>query len=345
MLRSPLPLLWLLLALSLAAGCKGWVHHRSEQAEVICDGTHQRRCIHRMIRVLESYLESGDPVVFAGFNRFVRQGQTLPPASEELRFQQQMLMVLGLLLQGRKPAYPSREHEIVASFVLPSRSQTVRLQELLLTLSHKKTGPDGKPVGGDYTTAYQQIMGGFFTLQPDLLTHLDKSGMVKIGGGMVIADVGCGVGSQAVAMARRLGPSGRVHAVDISRRVVDFLGHLKKHVEGGQRIHPVLSRRDNVTLEAGTVDLAMIHGINFLFGGGNAMPKHARGLFRSIRRALKPDGRLLIRSYQQTSELVRSLEQHGFTSIKRHNAQPRRPNNNSSMIIEDYFVLFKVSET
>lgn len=333
-----------LLAISVACGCQDRAGCSGDQlpVEPLCDGKHQRKCMRELIRVLEDYLSSKDRSVFAGLNQYVKNGRNVPRANEELRFQEEMLIVFGLLLQGRKPVYPAKEHKIVAEFVLPSIKETKRLQELLLVLSHKKTGPDGKPAGGDYSTAYQQIMGGFFTLEPDLNKHLNNSGIVKFTPGMVIADIGCGVGSQVVALAGRVGPSGRVYAVDISQRVVDFLTHLRTSVPGGDRIYPVRSRRDDTTLKPGSLDLAMVHGINFLFGGtGDTMPEHARGFFRSVRRALKPGGLFLIRSYQHTKKLEAFVASHGFETLKRFNAQPKPAATNNTMLVEDFFVLFK----
>jgi len=293
-----------------------------------------------MIRVMEEYLASGDPGVFGTFNLYVPDGK-LPHVNEELRFKEQMLMVIGKLLQGRKPEYPGKEHEIVADFVVPSRHETTRLKELLTVMAHKKAGSGGS---GDFATAYHQIMGGFFTLKPDLARHLDKSGLVKFTPGMVVADIGCGVGSQVTVLARRVGPKGRVYAVDISKRVVDFLGHLKTKVPGGERILPVRSRQDDTTLEQGSLDLAMVHGINFLFGGkGETMPQHAIGFFRSVHRALKPGGLFLIRSYQQTGELEQYVAGLGFEKVGSYNAMSRTVKNTNTMIREDLFVLFKAT--
>ena len=310
-----------------------------------CQTGNQRRCVRQLVELMSRYLATGDRGLFSEFNAWVGDENRVPRANEEQRFKQQMLVVLGMLLQGRKPVYPAKEHEIVASFVLPSLKDRTRLKELITVLGPRKAGPGGQ-MTGDYATAYQQIMGGFFTLKPDLERHLDQSRIVALRPGMKVADIGCGVGSQVTALARRVGATGRVYAVDISPRVVDFVGHLRTWVPGGARIVPVRSRHDDTKLEPKSLDLAMVHGINFLFGGGGkAMPEHAVGFFRSVRRALKPGGLFLVRSYQHTAHLERYIAKQGFEKLKRYNARPQIKGNTNTMIAEDFYVLFRAAAT
>lgn len=80
---------------------------------------------------------------------------------------------------------------------------------------------------------------------------------LRIGPGMVVADVGAGDGYFTVRLARRVGPTGRVIATDV---VPEHLERLRARVarEGLKNVDFVLGGFDNPALPAGSVDVALL---------------------------------------------------------------------------------------
>ncbi len=217
------------------------------------------------------------------------------------------LVAAARKLTAQKPRYITREQEVIVTYLLPKTGGRQRLRELLLTLLNRPLSE------GKADTVYRQLVDGHLALTFDLRKLLARSKLVTISPGAVVADVGCGVGTQTLELARAVGPRGKVLAVDIDPGVISFLRHLKGVVPEGARIVPVKSVMNDVSLTRGSVDLAMIHGINFLFAvEGARVPHHAFKLMRSIHRSLKEDGQLLVRSYQPSQRLAGYLSRCGF---------------------------------
>jgi ubiquinone/menaquinone biosynthesis C-methylase UbiE len=84
--------------------------------------------------------------------------------------------------------------------------------------------------------------------------------------GMTVADLGCGMGIFSIAMARMVGPQGRVIAVDLQQQMLDVLVKRAKKAGLSARIQPHRAQADRIGLEAfGTVDFglafAMVHEV------------------------------------------------------------------------------------
>lgn len=80
---------------------------------------------------------------------------------------------------------------------------------------------------------------------------------LRIGPGMVVADVGAGDGYFTVRLARRVGPTGRVIATDV---IPEHLDRLRARVarEGLTNVDFVLSGFDNPALPTASVDVALL---------------------------------------------------------------------------------------
>jgi len=107
--------------------------------------------------------------------------------------------------------------------------------------------------------------------------------------GMTVLEPGPGMGYFTLELARRVGPAGRVVAVDIQSKMLEKLKRRAEKAGLAGRIDARLAQPDSMCLEdlAGLVDLtiavAVVHEID----------KPAR-FFRELVRALKPGGRLLV---------------------------------------------------
>jgi len=104
--------------------------------------------------------------------------------------------------------------------------------------------------------------------------------------GSTVADVGAGDGFFTTRLARAVGPDGRVYAVDVSDAALD---RLKKRLaeDNIQNVVIVKSTPDDPKLPENTIDAALI------INAYHEMDQH-QAMLSALRRALKPDGRLVI---------------------------------------------------
>jgi ubiquinone/menaquinone biosynthesis C-methylase UbiE len=109
--------------------------------------------------------------------------------------------------------------------------------------------------------------------------------------GSVVADIGCGTGLFTRLLAPRVGPAGKVYAVDIAKRFVDHTV-LGCRVRGWKQVEGIVCTKDDATLPPESVDLVFIcdtyHHFEFPYK-----------TMRSIRRALKPGGRVVVIDFER----------------------------------------------
>jgi ubiquinone/menaquinone biosynthesis C-methylase UbiE len=104
--------------------------------------------------------------------------------------------------------------------------------------------------------------------------------------GAVVADVGAGDGFFTSRLARAVGPEGRVHAVDINAGTLE---RLKRRLadEAIENVTLVQGARDDPRLPEAAIDAALI------VNAYHEMDQH-QSMLAALRRALKPDGRLVV---------------------------------------------------
>lgn len=107
-----------------------------------------------------------------------------------------------------------------------------------------------------------------------------------VGPGMVVADIGAGTGLFTLLFAQKVGPQGRVIAVDISRPFIENI--LRRARERGfSQVTGVVNSQTDTGLAPASVDLAFVCDTYHHFEQPGAM-------LASLRRALKPGGALVI---------------------------------------------------
>ena len=109
---------------------------------------------------------------------------------------------------------------------------------------------------------------------------------LKIREGDIIADIGSGGGYFTLAFAGTAGKTGRVYAVDVKSKYLDFIRRKAAH-EGLDNISTVLG-------EGGEMDLPLA-GLNLVFARNvfHHLPAPA-DYFSNIKKYLKPGGRVAI---------------------------------------------------
>jgi ubiquinone/menaquinone biosynthesis C-methylase UbiE len=133
----------------------------------------------------------------------------------------------------------------------------------------------------------KDFQGKFEVESREVYAKRDKIvGACKLKPGMVVADVGAGTGLFTRLLAKEVGPTGQVYAVDIAPR---FLEHVQKtsRAAGLRNVTPVLCNPDSVDLPPGSVDLAFVCDTYHHF-------EFPQRTLESLRRALRPGGRLVV---------------------------------------------------
>lgn len=115
-----------------------------------------------------------------------------------------------------------------------------------------------------------------------------------------VADVGSGDGDYTIPMAKRVGPSGRVFAVDVDPDKLDELN--ERLVENEiEHVTSVYSVENNPMLPTKTLDAVLVRNAYHHFTAHESMLRH-------LKAALKPDGRLVIQESMSDDMVGESRE-------------------------------------
>ena len=106
----------------------------------------------------------------------------------------------------------------------------------------------------------------------------------------VVADLGAGSGWFTVRLARRVGPNGLVYAQDVQPEMLAAISRRVQR-EGMRNVRPVLGRGSDPRLPARTLDAIVMVEVAHQIEDRVA-------LFRELRNALKPQGRLGVIDYR-----------------------------------------------
>lgn len=124
---------------------------------------------------------------------------------------------------------------------------------------------------------------------PELV--LDNLGVVE---GMTVADIGTGPGFFTLPAARRVGPAGKVYAVDIEPAMLEQVRE-RATAEGITNVEAVLSREDRLPLPTRVVDVALLADVlHELLEPGK--------LLEEIARVLKPGGALAVVEWKKEQQ-------------------------------------------
>ncbi len=159
--------------------------------------------------------------------------------------------------------------------------------------------------------------GGYFIDNPlRLLLHKPARILAPdVRPGMTALDFGCGMGLFSIALARLVGPEGRVISADLQPRMLDVLRKRAARAGVGDRIETHLCQPCAIGLGQ-AIDFALA------FYSVHEVPDPAR-LVAEVFAALRPGGRLLVaepighvcaRDFAATIVLV---EQAGFAVVER----------------------------
>ena len=127
--------------------------------------------------------------------------------------------------------------------------------------------------------------------RPDFL--LDA---LQIRPGAVVADLGAGTGYFTWRLAQRVGPAGRVLAVDVQQHMLDVVAKEAKK-RNLSNIQLLLGGESDPRLPAGALDLVFIANSYHEFS-------QPETIMAAVRRSLKPGGRLVVLEYAKENTSV-----------------------------------------
>lgn len=170
--------------------------------------------------------------------------------------------------------------------------------------------------------------------------RLDVVAALGLQPGMTVADIGSGTGLFVAYFSKAVGPKGRVLAVDI---VPKFVAHIDARAKaaGLTNVSARLGEQADVKLEAGSVDLMFVCDTYHHFEDVNA-------ILASIKRALKPGGRLIVVDYHKKKGVSRPfIFKHVRAPMETFAAEIRAagfeplPAPETPFLVENYLIVFK----
>jgi ubiquinone/menaquinone biosynthesis C-methylase UbiE len=159
---------------------------------------------------------------------------------------------------------------------------------------------------------------------------------LELKAGDVVADVGAGSGYFTFRIADKVGPKGKVLAVDIQQEMLDLISR-KMKTKGVANVEPILGTESDPKLPAEKVDLIFMvdvyHEFSFPFEMTENMVK-----------ALKPGGRLVFVEYRLEDPEVPIKLVHKMTEkqvIKEMKAHPLKFVKTISTLPRQHIVIFE----
>ena len=163
------------------------------------------------------------------------------------------------------------------------------------------------PVSGRRIAAVMDVRGSAWLDRPEREREEAPAKAVAaldIRPGQTVADIGAGSGYYTVRLAEAVGPTGRVFATDIQP---GMLALIRKRTDGlsgtGGRVELVLGTPTESKLPDGAIDMALMLDVYHELA-------HPQVFLRSVRRALKDTGRLVLIEFRKESAWVPIREEH-----------------------------------
>lgn len=155
---------------------------------------------------------------------------------------------------------------------------------------------------------YYDLLAAFLTLGRERALRERIATIARVSPGETVLDVGCGTGSLAVVVKRRVGTTGSVRGIDASPEMIERAR--AKAASARVRVAFDVGRADSLPLPDASVNVVL----------GTLMMHHLPPLARErfaaeIRRVLRPGGRVLIVDFEAPSRrrggLIARFHRHG----------------------------------
>jgi ubiquinone/menaquinone biosynthesis C-methylase UbiE len=126
--------------------------------------------------------------------------------------------------------------------------------------------------------------------------------------GMTVCDLGSGNGYHTLPIAEQVGPDGRVYAVDIQPQMLDLL---RRRAEGRSldNIECIANTPQDPKIPADSCDLILLVDVYHEFS-------HPAEMLAGIRKALKPDGVVVLVEFRAEDEAVPIRPEHKMSKAQ-----------------------------
>lgn len=178
--------------------------------------------------------------------------------------------------------------------------------------SYKKGDPNG--IGKWYMGREIAYVMGFHGMdwleRPERDEEENVSKLIrnlKIESGDIIADVGAGSGFHTFRMAP-IASDGMIYAVDIQDEMLEVI-EKKKRETGIENVEAVKGTEKSVELSAGILDKVLMVDVYHEF-------EYPREMILSIKKALKPNGRIYLVEYRKEDDWVPIKKVHKMTEAQ-----------------------------
>ncbi|MGC6510424.1 MAG: methyltransferase domain-containing protein [Myxococcota bacterium] len=164
--------------------------------------------------------------------------------------------------------------------------------------------------------------------------------------GDYVADIGCGAGYWLYHIASAIGERGKLYAVDFDANAIDYLNNTRLAENPIPNLETVLSRSFDTLLPENSIDHALLVDVHFFRHptepAGSQVSEDLPRFYRSIKKALKPNGTLVILEHKENyassrqvtqDQIVEQLKPIGF-ELK----------SSSEMIDRQYFMIFNYTD-
>ncbi len=184
---------------------------------------------------------------------------------------------------------------------------------------------------GRIVAQYMSHLGASWLVRPEREQEESvKESFEQLGltAGMTVCDLGCGNGFWTLPIAREVGESGRVLAVDIQR---EMLVQLRQRAmkENVTNIEPIRGDIDDPHLPVGEVDLVLLVDVYHEFS-------HPQSMLWAMRRSLKPNGVIALLEYRKEdpevpikqehkmakNQIIKEYEANGLKLVREYNQLP-----------------------
>lgn len=131
-------------------------------------------------------------------------------------------------------------------------------------------------------------------------------GSLGVKPGMTVCDMGCGNGFYTVQLAKMVGPKGKVYAVDIQPKMLEFLKERTDKAKVSDNVVPVLGELWDPKLPEGKIDLILLVDVYHEFS-------HPVHMLAAMRKSLAPGGQIVLVEYRGEDPEVPIKPEHKMT--------------------------------
>jgi ubiquinone/menaquinone biosynthesis C-methylase UbiE len=128
--------------------------------------------------------------------------------------------------------------------------------------------------------------------------------------GMTICDMGCGNGFHTLPLAKEVGETGKIYAVDVQPEMIEMLKQ-NLDVKGVKNVIPIVGAFHDPKLPPDTCDLILLVDVYHEFS-------HPVQMLAAMRKALKPDGQLVLVEFRAEDKMVPIKPEHKMSKEQIH---------------------------